>query len=188
MFVASHKNTTANARFQEVEPDGSVRHVRIDVRARMAAQEARRKANAIAEQTKAEARQRLIANEAIDKANRALRNLHAKWAEEDVAEIRRLESAFIEQVRQYRPTYAQIERRACRLFKCTRDEIVSSRRHRDIVFVRQFIAYWASRRIGLSLPKIGKLMGGRDHTTILHHKRKYPEKRAAMGRTLRQVR
>ncbi len=87
-----------------------------------------------------------------------------------------------------RMTYAEIERRACKLFKCTKSDIRSNRRHRDIVFVRQFIAYWACRRTNLSLPMIGRLMGGRDHTTCLHHKRVYPTRRAAMGRFLRQVR
>ena len=87
-----------------------------------------------------------------------------------------------------RITYAEIERRALKLFRITRADLKSERRSRDLVFVRQFISYWVARRTALSLPQIGKLMGGRDHTTILHHKRMYPHKRAKMGRKLREVR
>ena len=35
--------------------------------------------------------------------------------------------------------------------------------------------------------QIGRWLGGRDHTTILHGKRAYVAKRAAQGRTLRGV-
>lgn len=86
-----------------------------------------------------------------------------------------------------RISYAEIERRACKLFKCTRADIRSERRSRDIVFVRQFIAYWTARRTSLSLPQIGKLMS-RDHTTVLHGKNRYRDIRGKMGRQLRQVR
>lgn len=88
----------------------------------------------------------------------------------------------------YKPTFREIERRACRLFKVTPSQVRSDRRHQDIVIVRQFIAYWAVRLTTLSLPQLGRLMGGRDHTTMLHHKRKYPERRAKMGRYLRPTR
>jgi len=85
-------------------------------------------------------------------------------------------------------TYAEIEAKAIILFGVTKNELRSHRRNRDIVFVRQFIMYWASRMTELSTPLIGKLMGGFDHTTILHGKDAYVSKRAKMGRTLRNVR
>lgn len=85
-------------------------------------------------------------------------------------------------------TYRHIERRACRVFGLTPSEIKSDRRHQSIVIARQFIAYWACRLTTLSLPQLGRLMGGRDHTTCLHHKNKYPQKRAKMGRYLRPAR
>lgn len=88
----------------------------------------------------------------------------------------------------YKHTYREIERRACLLFHVKPSEVRSNRRAQSIVFVRQFIAYWACRLTPLSLPQIGRLMGGRDHTTCLHHKRKYPDKRAKMGRYLRPAR
>lgn len=85
---------------------------------------------------------------------------------------------------------SEVERiiiRACTVFKVSRKEIFSDRRNRDIVFARQFVMYWAVRRTSLSLPQIGKKIGGRDHTTVLHGARVYPEKRALKGRSLRKA-
>lgn len=88
----------------------------------------------------------------------------------------------------FRHTYRIIEERALRLFRLTRTEINSNRRHVRVVFARQFIMYWACRLTTLSLPQIGRLMGGRDHSTVFHGRDVYPVKRAKMGRTLRGVR
>jgi len=88
----------------------------------------------------------------------------------------------------YRPTYRAIEARACRVFHVKPTEIRSNRRHRDIVFARQFVMYWTVRLTKLSLPQIGRLIGGRDHTTVLHGKTVYPVKRAKMGRHLKEAR
>lgn len=85
-------------------------------------------------------------------------------------------------------TYQDIEATACRLFGFTRSEIRSDRRNRALVFARQFVMYWTARLTRLSLPQIGRLMGGRDHTTILHGKRSYVEKRLYMKRHLRVAR
>ncbi|MDI6026738.1 helix-turn-helix domain-containing protein [Corticibacterium sp. UT-5YL-CI-8] len=84
--------------------------------------------------------------------------------------------------------YEEIERRALKVFKTTSAELRSDRRNKEIVLARQFVIYWAARLTKLSYPAIGRFMGGRDHTTILHAKRAYPAKRAAMGRHLREVR
>ncbi len=84
-------------------------------------------------------------------------------------------------------TFRRIEERAMKVFGVTRTEIMSKRRDQHIVAVRQFIAYWTVRLTDFSLPSIGRLMG-KDHTTILHSKRQYPERRAKMGRYLRKVR
>ena len=88
----------------------------------------------------------------------------------------------------YRPTVADIERKAAKLFGVSKKDLHSYRRYREIVFARQFVMYWAVRLTPLSLPQIGRLMGNRDHTTVLHGSDSYPEKRAKMGRHLRRVR
>ncbi len=84
--------------------------------------------------------------------------------------------------------FNQICRRICRALKVNKEELLSDRRHKEIAFARQAIFYWATRRTRLSHPEIGRRMGGKDHTTVLHGSRVYPKKRAAMGRNLRAVR
>lgn len=88
----------------------------------------------------------------------------------------------------YRPSLSEIERRACRVFGVTKSELHSNRRIREIVFARQFVMYWAVRLTLLSYPQIGKLMGGRDHTTCIAGKRAYAKKRLLMGRFLKEAR
>lgn len=74
-----------------------------------------------------------------------------------------------------------------RLFKVGRAELRSARRRRDLVLARQFIMYWMARLTTYSLPQIGRLIGNRDHTTVLYGKRSYVAKRAKMGRSLRSL-
>lgn len=74
--------------------------------------------------------------------------------------------------------------RAVRIFGKAPKQLKGESRQRDIVFARQFIFYWACRKTGLSLSQVGKLVGGKDHTTALHGCRAYREKRKAMGRNL----
>lgn len=84
--------------------------------------------------------------------------------------------------------FSRIVRRISTVMKVTPEELMSDRRHKDIVLARQAIFYWARRRTRLSLPEIGRRMGGRDHTTVLHGADAYPKKRAKAGRYLRAVR
>ena len=55
------------------------------------------------------------------------------------------------------------------LFGVTRDELISSSRTRRIAEARQTAA-WVLRRAypSLSLEEIGRVLGGRDHTTIIY--------------------
>ena len=48
------------------------------------------------------------------------------------------------------------------------EEFKSSKRTRSIAFPRQIAMYLSRKLTDLSLPKIGKQFGGRDHTTIIH--------------------
>lgn len=51
-------------------------------------------------------------------------------------------------------------------------QILSARRDMPTVFVRQIIAYLCSEVTKKSLPEIGKYLGDRDHTTIMHARNK----------------
>ena len=104
------------------------------------------------------------AREAIKKANQALRRLHSTDGEVGV-----------------------IIDRICGALGVPRAAIMADRRNKRLVFARHAVIYWVCRRTRFSLPQIGRMLGGRDHTTILHAKKSYVAKRAAMGRTLREV-
>lgn len=96
-----------------------------------------------------------------------------------------------------RPKFVQslqvIVARICRALGIQVKEVLSSRRNNEVVFARQAIYYWATRCTTLSTPGIGRMLGGRDHTTVLHGRDAYIAKRA-MGyggrkpRYLRKVR
>ncbi|GLK78019.1 hypothetical protein GCM10008171_32730 [Methylopila jiangsuensis] len=61
----------------------------------------------------------------------------------------------------------------CRRHNLTRAELMSERRFKHITMARQEAYWWLSKLTGWSLPRIGRLMGGFDHTTILHGVRKH---------------
>lgn len=77
---------------------------------------------------------------------------------------------------------------ACYLFDVTREDIVGPSIVEQIALPRQFCCYWIGRRTRLSTVQIARIMGGRDHSTIIHSMRAYPLKRAKQGRTLRRAR
>jgi len=118
-----------------------------------------------------------------------LQKAHDAKAEEIKCQIAELQK----QLQRHEPLlikseYRRVEERACRVFQVTPLALKSKRRHRRLAIARQFIMYWAMRRTLLSSSQIGRLLGGRDHTTALHGRHKYRELRASMGRTLREAR
>lgn len=50
--------------------------------------------------------------------------------------------------------------------------IIGSQRRYPVVRVRQKLMWEVSEKFKLSLPQIGRMFGGRDHTTVLHAIRK----------------
>lgn len=52
------------------------------------------------------------------------------------------------------------------------DEIAGKCRERELVAVRQVYCYIAATKTGHSLKNIGRLIGGRDHTTVIHSRNK----------------
>ncbi|MFZ5975057.1 MAG: chromosomal replication initiator protein DnaA [Bacillota bacterium] len=48
------------------------------------------------------------------------------------------------------------------------EDFVTKRRDREISHPRQICMYLIREQLGLSLPKIGDLFGGRDHSTVMH--------------------
>ena len=64
----------------------------------------------------------------------------------------------------------------CKQYNLTLKEIVSQRRSRNISFPRQIAMYLCRNLTDMSLPKIGEVFGGRDHTTVIHAKDKIADK------------
>lgn len=65
-------------------------------------------------------------------------------------------------------TVEYIQKVVAAYFKITKEEILSKKRTQNIAFPRQVAMYLSRKLIDLSLPKIGELFGGRDHSTIIH--------------------
>lgn len=69
-----------------------------------------------------------------------------------------------------------IARSACAHFNMTLAALLSERRDRESVRARHIVMYLTKRLTTVSLPNIGRRMGGLDHTTILHGVRKITER------------
>lgn len=65
-----------------------------------------------------------------------------------------------------------IIRACCKYFDLTRSQITSARRTAPVVYARQIAMYLCKYHTTKSYPEIGRRMGGRDHTTVLHGHRK----------------
>lgn len=77
-------------------------------------------------------------------------------------------------------TAQKIARSIAKAYGYTLKELVSSRRNHHLARARQHAMWEIRRNTTLSLPHIGKILGGRDHTTIIHGLRQH-EKRMANG-------
>lgn len=160
MQLFAYRNTMATARFKAPMQDDFVRKTVGQMRQER--REANRKVLLQSEAHQIFLRQKAEADESIRLANERLREF--RWAT---------------------ARFETIVRRICKALKVTRKQIISEGRATHIVFARQAIYYWSRRLSALSYPQIGKEVGNRDHTTVLHGVALYPMKRAKQGRTLR---
>jgi len=68
-----------------------------------------------------------------------------------------------------------IQRCIAEEFGMTLQDIKSKRRNKQVVFPRQIAMYLSRELTELSLPEIGEVFGGKDHTTVLHSYNKIKE-------------
>ncbi len=76
-------------------------------------------------------------------------------------------------------------------FNVALEDLKGSSRRREISFARQVGMYLMRQHTDLSLPKIGEVFGGKDHTTVLYACDKVKvlqEKDAEIAKTIRQIR
>jgi chromosomal replication initiator protein len=62
----------------------------------------------------------------------------------------------------------EIVRSVADYFKLTQEELFGKSRSQAIVIARQIAMYLCREKTSMSLPKIGALFGGRDHTTVMY--------------------
>lgn len=70
---------------------------------------------------------------------------------------------------------ADIISAVCRHFSVTKEDILSGKRKKELVEPRQIAIFLIREQTNKSLPEIGKIMGGKDHTTIMHAEKKISE-------------
>jgi chromosomal replication initiator protein len=56
----------------------------------------------------------------------------------------------------------------CRYYDVKKDEVISEKRNRELIYPRQIIIYLCREELNIPFAKIGFEIGGRDHSTIMH--------------------
>jgi len=69
-------------------------------------------------------------------------------------------------------TFSDIKLMVAKHFRMTFAELESDRRNKAVVRPRQIAMWLAKKTTAMSLPAIGRRLGDRDHTTVLHGIRK----------------
>lgn len=81
----------------------------------------------------------------------------------------------------------EIVRLVSETFGVSVERIISQERAREVALPRQIAMYLMREELKISLPKIGEVLGGRDHTTIMHGCDKVAELLQTDDRVLRRV-
>lgn len=88
-------------------------------------------------------------------------------------------------------TIENIQMACCQYFEVSMGDLLSARRSRHIARPRQVAMYLAKTMTSHSLPAIGRVFGGRDHTTVMYAVKRIEELceiDTTMEQTVRQVR
>lgn len=73
------------------------------------------------------------------------------------------------------PTIEGIKRVVCGQFGLTHEQLLSDRRHSEVVRARQVVMYLGREKTRISYPRIGKKLGGMDHSTVIYGANKIAE-------------
>jgi chromosomal replication initiator protein len=65
-------------------------------------------------------------------------------------------------------TIERIRAAVARRFNVPESLLVSKRRTQEVAIARQVVMYLARTLTGMSLKAIGRALGGRDHSTVIH--------------------
>jgi chromosomal replication initiator protein len=76
----------------------------------------------------------------------------------------------------------------CKFFELRDDGFITSKRkNKEIVYPRQVAMYLCREVVGMSLPSIAILFGGKNHTTVMYAIKKVNEEMLASGETKRMI-
>ena len=64
--------------------------------------------------------------------------------------------------------HREIIEEVSRLYALRPEEVLGNGRRPQLVLARQIAMYVCRRRLGLSYPELGRMFGGRDHSTVVH--------------------
>lgn len=64
--------------------------------------------------------------------------------------------------------HREIVEEICRLYSLRPEEVLGNGRRPQLALARQIAMYVCRRRLGLSYPELGRMFGGRDHSTVVH--------------------
>ena len=65
-------------------------------------------------------------------------------------------------------THKKIISSVAKYYNVSKADILGKKRNKEIVLPRQVAIYLMRKELNISYPKIGSILGGRDHTTIMH--------------------
>lgn len=96
----------------------------------------------------------------------------------DMAEAHRIIAARLDE-----PRWRRIMRDVCERHNVTHQELIARIKTNRMIEPR-LEAYWRLREVGYSFKRIGQLMGGRDHTTVIHGIKVYAKRNRITGATM----
>ncbi len=79
-------------------------------------------------------------------------------------------SSYLNQTPTKRPSlnHTQVLLIICNYFNLTNKELIGPKRQKELVLPRHITMYILSEELGLTVEKVGQILGGRDHTTVMH--------------------
>lgn len=116
--------------------------------------------------------------EKVDQAKKLTALVHERRRREKLAKVERLMKGVIEREVVTKPSelnylfhpfrMKRLMSVFCRVTGAKHGALVSQKRTKLVTLNRQFLMWILHKNTGQSLPAIGRLLGGRDHSTIIH--------------------
>jgi hypothetical protein len=88
----------------------------------------------------------------------------------DVEEVKQEALVVEEDEREKIVTIYDLYKAACKIYGLEEDQFKTKGRKREYVYARDVVYYLAYTHLRMTLAAIGRFMGGRDHSTIIHGK------------------